>query len=165
MIKPVDTRWNSKSLMISRAIYLKPAIEDICSKKSLVVQYNTRHLKLKREEWVILEQLEPLLGVRHFSYFFLLRLISFSQAFYDISLLMQRAEIPLISAVIPSIDALVRVIDDFRDDTANHPAVRSAAMRGLNILNKYYQKSDESFVYRIAMGMLLYLSVHPTLVI
>ena len=66
MIKPVETQWNSKSLMISRAIHLKPAIEDICSKSSLVRQYKTRRLKLKREEWIILEQLEPLLGVRHF---------------------------------------------------------------------------------------------------
>ena len=76
-----------------------------------------------------------------------------SQAFYDISLEMQSAGIPLISNVIPCIDDLVRVIDDFKDDASKHPAVRSAAIRGLTILNKYYQKSDESFVYCIAMGM------------
>jgi hypothetical protein len=64
MVKPVDTRWNSKSLMISRAIYLKAAIEDICTKKSLVVQYKTHPLKIRREEWRILEELSPLLGVR-----------------------------------------------------------------------------------------------------
>ena len=67
MVKPVETRWNSKSLMISRAIYLKLAVEDICTKKSLVTQYKTRHLRIKREEWRILEELSPLLGVRHFS--------------------------------------------------------------------------------------------------
>ena len=76
-----------------------------------------------------------------------------SQAFHDISLKMQSAGIPLISDVIPRMDDLVRVIDDFKDDASKHPAVRSAAIRGLMILNKYYQKSDESFVYRIAMGM------------
>jgi hypothetical protein len=59
-----------------------------------------------------------------------------------------------VSSVIPRIDALVHVIDDFKDDVSKHPAVRSAAMRGLAILNKYYQKTDESFVYRIAMGNL-----------
>jgi hypothetical protein len=69
MIKPVDTRWNSKSHMISRAIYLRPAIEDVCTKNSIVAQYKTRPLKLKREEWVILDELSPLLGVRHFHYF------------------------------------------------------------------------------------------------
>lgn len=50
--------------MISRAIHLKPAIEDICSRKSSAKQYNTGPLKLKREEWLILEELAPLLGVR-----------------------------------------------------------------------------------------------------
>ena len=35
MIKPVDTRWDSKSRMITRALYLKPAIEDICTRKKL----------------------------------------------------------------------------------------------------------------------------------
>ena len=64
MIKPVDTRWNSKSHMISRAIYLRPVLEDVCTKKSLTSRYDTRPLKLKREEWRILEELSPLLGVR-----------------------------------------------------------------------------------------------------
>lgn len=66
---------------------------------------------------------------------------------------MQTAGVSLISAVIPRIDDLVCVIDDFKDDTSKHPAVRSAAVRGLTILNKYYQKSDESLVYRIAMAL------------
>jgi hypothetical protein len=86
----------------------------------------------------------------------IMRFLSYStlQAFHDISLEMQSSSIPLISSIIPRIDDLVRVIDDFKDDTSKHPAVRSAAVRGLAILNKYYQKSDESFVYRIAMGKL-----------
>ncbi len=67
---------------------------------------------------------------------------------------MQSSHIPLISSVIPCIDDLVRVIDDFKDNPDNHPAVRSAAIRGLTILNKYYQKTDETFVYQIAMGTL-----------
>lgn len=65
---------------------------------------------------------------------------------------MQHSNVPLISSVIPGIDRLVCAIDNFKDNTSRHPAVRSAATRGLAILNKYYQKTDESFVYRIAMG-------------
>ena len=63
MIKPVDKWWNSKSLMISCAIHLKPAIKDICSRNSLTTYYNTHSLRLKQEEWVILKELAPLLGV------------------------------------------------------------------------------------------------------
>lgn len=55
--------------------------------------------------------------------------------------------------MIPRMDDLVRVIDDFKDNTTKHPTVRSAAVRGLTILNKYYQRSDESFMYRIAMAL------------
>ena len=68
------------------------------------------------------------------------------------SLEMQNAGTPLISSVIPHIDNLVQVIDDFKDNTDNHPAVHSAAIQGLTILNKYHQKSNDSFVYQIAMG-------------
>src|SRR5258708_2033919 len=63
MVKPVDTHWNSKSQMISHALQLKPAIEDICTQKSLVAQYSTHPLKIKQEEWRILEELDPLLGI------------------------------------------------------------------------------------------------------
>ena len=66
---------------------------------------------------------------------------------------MQSAGISQISAVILRIDDLVRVIDNFKDDPTKHPAVRSAAVRGLTILNKYYQKSDDSFMYRIGMAL------------
>lgn len=73
--------------MISRAIHLKPAIEDICTKRSLVSQYNTGPYKLKREEWEILEELSPLLGVCDFITLFahafpilvLLHLVGFSR--------------------------------------------------------------------------------------
>ena len=60
--------------MISQAIYLKPVIEDVCSKKSVVALYKTHPLKLKREEWIILEELSPLLGVcmaAHFIFHFI----------------------------------------------------------------------------------------------
>jgi hypothetical protein len=70
---------------------------------------------------------------------------------------MQEANVPLISSVIPCIDQLVDAIDKFKDNVNNHAVVRSAAIRGLTILNKYYRKSDESYVYRIAMGW-----SHPT---
>jgi hypothetical protein len=81
------------------------------------------------------------------------KLSSVPQAFHDISIEMQAAGVPLISTVIKRVDDLVRVIDKYKDDTSKHPAVRSAALRGLAILNKYYEKSDESFVYRISMAL------------
>ena len=66
---------------------------------------------------------------------------------------MQSACVSLISAVIPCINTLVRVIDTFTEDATRHPAICSAALCSLNILNKYYEKSDESFMYQIAMAL------------
>jgi len=61
---------------------------------------------------------------------------------------MQSAGVSQISAVIPRIDDLVRVIDNFKDDTTKHPAVRSAAVRGLTILNKYCMNTTLGSVTR-----------------
>ena len=59
---------------------------------------------------------------------------------------MQSAGVSQISEVIPH-------INNFKDDSTKHPAVHSAAVCGLAILNKYYQMSDESFIYRIVMSL------------
>ncbi len=64
---------------------------------------------------------------------------------------MQTVGVSLISAMIPCINLLICSIDNFKDDTSKHLAICSAAIHGLLILNKYYQKSDESFMYWIAM--------------
>lgn len=66
---------------------------------------------------------------------------------------MQAAGCPLISTVIKHIDDLVHVIDKFKDDTRKHPVIRSAALRGHAILNKYYEKTDESLMYWISMAL------------
>ena len=66
---------------------------------------------------------------------------------------MQTAGVSLISAMILCIDLLICAINNFKDDTSKHLAIRSATIHGLSILNKYYQKSDESFMYQIAMAL------------
>lgn len=49
-------------------------------------------------------------------------------------------------------DILTRVLDEFKDNTALKPIVRAAAARGLQIMNKYYSRTDDSEIYRIAMS-------------
>lgn len=62
-------------------------------------------------------------------------------------------ESPLIHHVVPIIDSLTSALDKYIDNVALHPVVCHAALRGLLMLNKYYARTDESIVYRIAMGM------------
>jgi hypothetical protein len=66
---------------------------------------------------------------------------------------MQHKDMVLISTVIPLMEQLIEVILDFAQDELKHPAVRSAALRGIEILKKYYCLVDSSWVYRIAIGV------------
>lgn len=67
---------------------------------------------------------------------------------------------PRIHQVIPYIDSLNDALDDFSDNTNLFPTVRMAARRGAVILNKYYGKTNESNVFRIAMSDYLYPIFH-----
>ena len=59
---------------------------------------------------------------------------------------------PLLHQVIPIIDSLTTALDEFIDNAALGSAVRHAALRGMLMLNKYYGRTDESILYRIAMS-------------
>lgn len=59
---------------------------------------------------------------------------------------------PRVHQVIPYIDSLNDALDDFSDNEDLFPAVRMAARRGALVLNKYYGKTDESNIFRIAMS-------------
>lgn len=54
--------------------------------------------------------------------------------------------------VIPYIDIFTTHLDDFADEPELTPSVRAAAQRGRHVLNKYYERTDESIIYRIAMS-------------
>lgn len=60
----------------------------------------------------------------------------------------------LVHEIIPYIDVLTRHVDDFARDEELAPCVRAAAKRGRAILDKYYQLTDDSIIYRIAMSEL-----------
>ncbi|EAU89851.2 hypothetical protein CC1G_07003 [Coprinopsis cinerea okayama7 len=136
MVRDVPTRWNSTAELLDRALELRAALDRLC----LMPEHNrSRGARLKQyrlspDEWKVLEQLAPLLdGILY--------------ATKEVS----KSSIPLIHEVIPFIDSLTSMFDEFIDNTERHPAVRHAALRGLKMLNKYYSKTDKSIVYRIAM--------------
>jgi hypothetical protein len=70
------------------------------------------------------------------------------------------------------IDIITSALDEFIDNTSLYPVVRHAALRGLLMVNKYYGRTDESILYRIAMSIFIncllliycsqfYLVLHP----
>lgn len=60
----------------------------------------------------------------------------------------------LVHEIIPYLDVLTHHVDDFAWDEELAPCVRAAAKRGRAILDKYYQLTDDSIIYRIAMSEL-----------
>ena len=63
-----------------------------------------------------------------------------------------KSSVPRIYQVIPFMDRLNDALDDFAVDPMLCPAVRMAAIRGRSMLNKYYGKTDDSIIFRIAMS-------------
>ena len=58
----------------------------------------------------------------------------------------------LVHKVIPYMDILTEHLARFKDDTVLSAVVRSAAERGMEVINRYYSKTDQSVIYRIAMS-------------
>ncbi|THH23259.1 hypothetical protein EUX98_g7913, partial [Antrodiella citrinella] len=136
MIRSVATRWNSTSQAISRALYLRLALDKLFA----LPKYNKNDKKsLKRfkpttEEWTILEQLEPILEM-------------FLIATEHIS----HSNRPLLYEVIPIIDKLTTALEQVIANNSLVQPVRAAATRGMKVLNKYYSVTDDSIMYRLAI--------------
>ena len=90
---------------------------------------------LSDAEWLILEQLHPILNI-----------------FLHSTLKMEQESVPLIYQVIPEIDKLMNMLSGAWDKVDFHPAVRLGAWLALKHLNKYYEQTDDSIIYQLAMG-------------
>jgi len=62
---------------------------------------------------------------------------------------------PCLATVIPAMDKMHDELEATSKDAKYSLAVRAALTTGKNLLNKYYSLTDDSEVYRIAMGMSL----------
>ena len=68
---------------------------------------------------------------------------------------MSKSDYALVHNVIPAMDALSVHLDKFRDGAKYHPIIRVSAARGLEMLNKYYSRTDECEIYRISMSKIM----------
>lgn len=66
---------------------------------------------------------------------------------------MSQSNIPLLHEVIPITDVLTAKLSGTIANPNVLPVVRTAAARGLKVLNKYYSATDESIMYCVAMSM------------
>ncbi|THH16802.1 hypothetical protein EUX98_g9241 [Antrodiella citrinella] len=136
MIRTVATRWNSMAEAITRALYLRPALEKLLSlpRYDKAGKTGLKRFRLLAPEWLILEQLEPVL-----------------KRFLAATLRLSQSKIPLLHETIPVIDKLTTHLENVIADQSLSKPVCFAAARGLKILNKYYSLTDDSIMYRLAM--------------
>ncbi len=59
---------------------------------------------------------------------------------------------PLLHEVIPVMDLLEGMLKEASENRALKPAVRVAASLGRAVLNRYYSKTDDSIMYRLAIS-------------
>lgn len=64
---------------------------------------------------------------------------------------MCRSAVPLLHEVIPVMDMLVDQLEDFIQRGDVQPIIRAAAARARTVILKYYNKTDDIAMYRIAM--------------
>ena len=136
--------------MVEFAVEYRAAIDTMTAARDL----DLRRYELIPEEWKIAVELRDMLKVGVFHV-----VDSYSgctestQIFKDATLYFSRGT-PNLATVIPAMDHLDKVLATAADNSSKFsPAIRAALAIGKTTLNKYYNLTDQSEVYRIAMGM------------
>ncbi|EIW62754.1 uncharacterized protein TRAVEDRAFT_114433 [Trametes versicolor FP-101664 SS1] len=128
--RDVRTRWNSTYDMLTAAIQYQKVIDAMCADKEL----GLRKLELTSREWMIATQLADVLK--------------------DATAFFSRGT-PNLATVIPAMDSINSKLATKHRDTAKYDyAIRTAMGFAKRTLNKYYELTDTSAVYRIAMSEL-----------
>lgn len=150
MPRDVATRWNSTYDMLLFMIQHRNPINAMTADRAL----NLRKYELDDDEWEIAGKLKDTLKVcscvsSSYEYDSHDALI---QIFKDATLYFSRGNTPSLSAVIPAMDHIDTSLATAIKDLSNPSSIRAALGVGKKMLNKYYNKTDHSEVYRIAMG-------------
>ena len=165
LVRAVKTRWNTVTEVLERALQMREVLAQLCdmnafnSPKSGGVQL--RRYTIEDDEWEILEQLFKLLHVS-----LIILIISRKsnsahlQPFLYATKIMSKGDYALVHNVIPSMDILTEHLDAFKDNADLKAIIRVAAARGLEIMNKYYSRTDESEIYRNSMSKCLAPCIH-----
>jgi len=155
MPRDVTTRWNSTFVMLDFALAHRKALD-------LLTQDRTnglREYEISEAEWQIAQQLRDALKVRlqacarSLASIFIRR----PQIFRDATLFFSRGT-PNLATVIPAMDHLDQHLATASLNRNYVPAVRVALAIGKAKLNRYYNLTDSSEVYRIAMGKCMHFS-------
>jgi hypothetical protein len=148
MPRDVATRWNSTFDMLAFAIEYQLAIDSVTADKSA----NLHKFELDKDEWIIAGQLHSTLKVRAFLFLgLILRVLITTQIFKDATLFFSRST-PSLATVIPAMDHIDETLTNHSLNRDYELSIRAALGIAKKTLNRYYNATDQSEVYRIAMG-------------
>ncbi|KAI9459956.1 hypothetical protein HD554DRAFT_1998511, partial [Boletus coccyginus] len=125
--RDVVTRWNSTYKALCFVLAYRQPVDAITAKE----KYKLRKYKLDNEEWQIIRDLVCLLKQAT---------LFFSQ------------DSASIAAVIPAIDKLNDHLNDVTKQDY-HTAIKAAMKLAQNKLDRHWRRTDQSIIYRVAMGM------------
>jgi hypothetical protein len=133
--------------MLNFAVGHVTAINSVTSNRDMKLQ----QYKLSKDEWDIPLQLQDVLKVCFFYVFQYLIIILHYQIFKDATLFFSRGT-PNITTVIPAMDHINEHLTTAAIDNCYPLAIKAALAISKKALNCYYDKTDNSEVFRIAMG-------------
>ena len=147
----VANRWNSTYDMLRFAFAYIELINQITGDRSMKIrQYEILTIRSGSSS----SNYETVLK-QFFFLFIILTLIllsSFLQIFKTVTLKFS-GNTPCIAKVIPAMDKMHNELTTASNNEEYLPAIRAALGLGIKLLNKYYSLTDNSEVYRIAMGL------------
>jgi hypothetical protein len=146
LIQAIKTRWNSHGNCLLRTLFLKKAVKHLCEHTPELTRY-----EFTKTEWTIMQQLkEPMEVCCLFVHRF--RCLPCIQAFIFAMEKVSKGDASLIWQVIPMIDDLNEMLTTLALDSTLHKSVRFAAYGARAVLNKYYSKTDDSVIFRVAIS-------------
>ncbi|KIL54666.1 hypothetical protein M378DRAFT_18675 [Amanita muscaria Koide BX008] len=126
--RDVKTRWNSTYDMLKFAVEYRTAIDELTANR----KFELREYEMNQEEWVLAAQLCKVLKV------FKDATLSFSKSASNIA------------RILPAMVKIDEVLATNATDSTYLPAIQAALAVGAKLLNRYYELTDMSDVYRIA---------------
>jgi hypothetical protein len=146
LIRAIKTRWNSHGNCLLRTLVLKKAVKYLCEHTPELTRY-----EFTKIEWTIMQQLKEPMEVCH-RFIHTFGCLPSTQAFILATEKVSKGDASLIWQVIPMIDDLDEMLTTLSLDSTLHKSVRFAAYGAQAVLNKYYSKTDDSVIFRVAIS-------------
>ncbi|WVF70526.1 hypothetical protein IAT40_005316 [Kwoniella sp. CBS 6097] len=140
--RDIETRWNTTGDMIGLCMDMKLVVLAFYKDKAIQADKNAKVVfdkpnQLSELDWKTMAALRPVLT------FFKTATIRFQ---YDLS-----RPIVTVASVVPYLDEVTKQLDKILLDEKVPVMVRVGCCVGKNLANKYYSRSDESIIYRLAI--------------